>query len=91
MPTYRSYWHGSSFLIDAENDQARQFTCTYSYSFSYDDFGVRRERTESGSFFIPAASVGNNGLVVPWRGTVLQASGSWLQPEKNGEPVIRCG
>ena len=49
------------------------------------------ERTESGSFFVPAASVGNNGLVVPWRGAVLHASGSWLQPEKTGEPFIRCG
>jgi len=79
-PTFSSYWSGSYFYIDAKNPSSKTRSCNYSFTFSYDDFGQRKERTENGAFSLNPGFSGN----------AVKFAGAWVNPRKKGEPSIQC-
>lgn len=78
--SFTSYWSGSYFFIDAKNPASNALFCTYQFTFAYDDFGTRKQRTESGSFSLSAGFSGN----------AVKFTGAWVNPAKVGEPTIQC-
>ncbi len=78
-PTFTSYWSGSYFFIDAKNP-GKAVSCNYKFTFAYDDYGSRKQRTETGSF----------GLRAGFSGNAVKFAGAWVNPAKDGEPSIQC-
>lgn len=58
--SFTSAWFGSTFQIVGTNRETRQMGCAVTYSFDYDDFGVRRQRTENAFFYMAPATLDSN-------------------------------
>lgn len=78
--TFSSYWKGSYFFIDAKNPSGKAQSCNYNFTFAYDDFGTRKQRTEAGSFKLSPGFSGN----------AVRFAGAWVNPEAIGQPTIQC-
>lgn len=66
-----NYWIGSTFVIEAVNDDNKSYNCFYEYYWSYDDFGKRSIKNTSGTFHV---SPNFNGFG-------LAMNGSWVNPQ----------
>jgi hypothetical protein len=58
-PQFKSYFSGAYFFIDATNSDGREYSCSFSYTFTYMDFGVQKQRTHTGTFGVKANWSGN--------------------------------
>jgi len=79
-PSIKSYWSGSYYFIDAANSEDRSYSCTFSYTFAYDDFGSRKTKDVSGSFTVSAKSSIN----------AHKLTGAWVNPAITNGPNIQC-
>lgn len=79
-PQTKSYWSGSYFFIDAANSEERPYSCTFSYTFAYDDYGTRKTKDISGSFTVSAKSSIN----------AHKLTGAWVNPAITSGPNIQC-
>jgi hypothetical protein len=80
-PQFRWGFQGSYFYIFASNAETKQYSCNYSYSFTYTDYGETKSRSLSGSFAVYA---GAKDL------QVLVTTGSYVSPQLQGGPNIQC-
>jgi hypothetical protein len=65
-PSIKSYWSGSYYFIDAANSEDRSYSCTFSYTFAYDDFGVAEDKRRLGQFHC-IGKVFNQCSQINWR------------------------
>lgn len=71
-PQVRGAFSGSYFLAHATNGESRSYSCNFSYTFRYSDFGEMKTRQINGNFGVPA-NVSNM--------EVIRTTGSWVSPQ----------
>jgi hypothetical protein len=53
-PAWRADPYGSGIIIYASNSEDVAYNCSFSYSYSYTDFGTPRTGSNSGTFYVRA-------------------------------------
>lgn len=71
-PQVRGAFSGSYFFAYATNGENRPYSCNFSYSFQYSDFGEIKTRQINGNFGVPANA---NNM------EVIKTTGSWVNPQ----------
>ena len=80
-PQTRGEFNNSVLLIHATNQEDRAYTCSFSYSYDYDEFGETKHRDQSGEFYVAPHT--NNA-------TVHQHPCACVNPHNLVGPQIQC-
>jgi hypothetical protein len=77
QPNVRAGFQGGWLFAYATNPENRAYVCNFSYTYSYDDFGERKNKSMSGQFGVPAHANNVNVLKLTGGAIVNPSLDAW--------------
>lgn len=80
-PAFSPSWSGSSYILQASNNESRRYTCNINHTFSHTDSEKRVSRSYSASFTVEPNSTTHE---------VHRYQGAWVSPQTTAGPDPKC-